>query len=460
MSLCGLAVTVHHYLAVGYTAPTEQGLLLFDLQTGGPPLRLLWPAPFAPFDLADTPDGGLLVLDRVNAVYFALDEHFRLRGETRATTGPFRPVGGGPAEQVAVTTSLTADPLYAGSPLGPLDAISIEPGPTPGSALVLDSDPARGYSVVHLFVGAEAVWSTSLADAIEVIDQDDPTEHPQLYSLLGHDFCYLVAPPATGPLTPPMLYIADAEGKQVVAFTVDPMSGVLEAQPDYLPMRRWDGKALVRAGAGAWYDFGDRWVPLEVYTDCLFEPTGALTTPVDFTLAGQPFDSQVPGCVWHRLFLDAEIPTGTSISVAARAADDPTLIVQTPWLAQPVPYQRTDGPELAWYDPWSDQRATDGSLPAGTGTFELLFQQVVGRYLEVQLTLTAGGHSTPAVRSLRAWYPRFSYPENYLPALYSEDAAPYGFLERFLANFEGFYTTTEERIEHSSLLLDARTTPV
>ena len=34
-----------------------------------------------------------------------------------------------------------------------------------------------------------------------------------------------------------------------------------------------------------------------------------------------------------------------------------------------------------------------------------------------------------------------------------------GFLERFLANFEGFYTVTEERIEHSSLLLDARTVP-
>ena len=146
-------MTTHHYLAVGYTALAEQGLLVFDLQGGGAPLRLLWPAPFAPFDLADTADGGLLVLDRTNAVYFALDEHFRLRGDTRAVTGPFRPVGGGPAEPVATTTSLTADPLYAGSPLGPVDAISIEPGPTPGSALVLDSDPARGYSVVHLFGG-------------------------------------------------------------------------------------------------------------------------------------------------------------------------------------------------------------------------------------------------------------------------------------------------------------------
>ena len=44
----GLAVTTHHYLAAGYVAADEQGLLLFDLQAGGAPMRLLWPAPFSP----------------------------------------------------------------------------------------------------------------------------------------------------------------------------------------------------------------------------------------------------------------------------------------------------------------------------------------------------------------------------------------------------------------------------
>ena len=68
--LAGFAVTTHHYLAAGYIADDEQGLLLFDLQAGGTPMRLLWPPPFAPFDLADTPDGGLLILDRSNATYF------------------------------------------------------------------------------------------------------------------------------------------------------------------------------------------------------------------------------------------------------------------------------------------------------------------------------------------------------------------------------------------------------
>ena len=424
LTLAGLAVTTHHYLAAGYVAAAERGLLLFDLQAGGAPMRLLWPAPFSPFDLADTPDGGLLVLDRQNAAYFALDEHFRLRGQASTTEGPFRPAGGGPPERFTGPVSPAAASLYAGSPLGPIDAISIEPGPGAGTVLILDSDPARGYSVVHLFDAGGPRWSASLADAIEVIDPADPTSTPQQYSLLGLDFAYLAAPPATGPLPPPMLYIADAEGAQVVAFSLDATSGVLEPQPDFLPLRRWDGKALVRAGDGAWYDFSDRWVPLEIYTECRFESSGSLTTPVDFApiapasttasppggVPGQPFDSQLPGCVWHRLLLDAQIPTGTRVKVRARAADDPALLMQSPWLPQPLPYPRSDGAELAWYDPWVDLRAADGSLPDGTGTFELLFQQVTGRFVEVELCLRGGGRSSPAVRSLRAWYPRFSYP--------------------------------------------------
>ena len=496
LTLAGLAVTTHHFLAAGYVAADEQGLLLFDLQAGGAPMRLVWPAPFAPFDLADTPDGGLLVLDRQNAVYFQLDEHFRLRGQTTTTHGLFRPAAGGAPERFTGPTFPSANPLYTGSPLGPISAISIEPGRVPGqSSSSTRIRPAATRSCTFLTRRGWR-WSTSLANAIEVIDATDPTDTPQQYSLLGLDFAYLVAPPATGPLPPPMLYIADAEGQQVVAFSLDATSGALEPQPDFLPLRRWDGKALVRAGTGAWYNFGDRWVPLEVYTECRFEQAGSLTTPVDFAAAtpasttasppagvpGQTFDSQLPGCVWHRLLLDALVPNGTmivqvplppasppgqlpqvttttSLVIRARAADDPALLAQSPWLPQPVPYLRTDGAELAWYDPWADQRAADGSLPAGTGTYELLFQQVRGRYLQVELSLAAGGRSSPAVRSLRAWYPRFSYPENYLPAVYRQDAAPYGFLERFLANFEGFYTVTEERIEHSSLLLDARTTP-
>lgn len=485
MTLQGLTVTSRNYLLAGYlypgtpSDPGESGLLVFDLQAGGEPLRMPWPAGsgFQPWDLADTPDGGALVLDRANATYWRLDAYLRVRGLQTSSAALFQPAGGGAAEMVTGPARPSGTPVTSPSLHTPIDPVSIEPGPG-GGVLILDSDPIRGYSLIHLFAGDELVWSVSLADAVEVIDPNDPTDTPSRYSLLGYDFAY-----TAGPLLPPpdgsaLLYIADSEGKQVIAFELETVEAGASSEhtvvprPDFLPLRRWDGKALVRAGDEVWYDFNDEWVQVAVFTECRFRSEATLTTSIGFTglleadpsgtgvpaPPGSPFDSQLPGCVWHRLFLDAEIPNGTSVSIRARASDDPDLLPLAQWLPQPVPYERTDGAELAWYDPWADQRDTSGQLPDHTGTWELLFQQVIGRYLELELTLQGNGRSTPLLRSVRAWYPRFSYATHYLPAIYAASDSPDRFLDRFLANFEGFYTVTEERIEHSALLLDARTT--
>jgi phage tail-like protein len=485
MTLQGLTVTSRHYLLAGYlfpgtpSDPGESGLLVFDLQAGGEPLRMPWPggSGFQPWDLADTPDGGALVLDRANATYWQLDVHLRVRGQQASFPALFQPADGSTVETVTGPAQPIGTPVASPSLYTPIDPVSIEPGPD-GGVLILDSDTMRGYSLVHLFAGDELVWSVSFADAVEVIEPNDPTSTPIRYSVLGYDFAYATGPLSTAPGSPALLYLADSEGKQVIAFEVETVEAgasvehTVVARPDFLPLRRWDGKALVRAGTDVWYDFGDDWIQLAVFTECRFRSSATLTTPIGFTdvleadpsatgvptPAGSPFDSQLPGCVWHRLFLDAEIPNGTSVTVRARASDDPDLLPLAQWLPQPVPYERSDGPELPWYDPWADQRDSGGQLPDRTGTWELLFQQVTGRYLELELTLQGNGRSTPLLRSLRAWYPRFSYATHYLPAIYPASDSPDRFLDRFLAIFEGFYTTTEERIEHSSLLLDARTT--
>ncbi|GAC1361297.1 MAG: hypothetical protein NVSMB32_00020 [Actinomycetota bacterium] len=469
--LQGLAVTTRHYLVVGYwsrpadaAVTPEQGLLVFDLHQAGDPLRLLWPGDttFRPWDLADTSGGGVLVLDRHHATYWELDADFRCLGHIDPDLpAPFEPVDPvQPRVRISGRVTPVGFSLRGTSLPQAIDPISIEPGPE-GTVVILDSAPGADYSQVLLYRGASPMARFSLKEAVEVIDPASPDGRPARYSVRGHDIAYLAGPPATGPLGPPMLYIADAMGKQAIAFTLDMGKERLVAQPDFLPLRRWEGKALVRAAEGAWYDFDDRWVPLEPFGLCEFVPEGRLTTSTSFNPAwpGQPFDSNIPGCTWHRLFIDAQVPGGTSVAVRARAADDATLLTQTPWTSQPVPYRRSDGAELPWYDPWPDLRLPDRSLPAGTGTWELLFQGIHGRYLEVELSLRGGGGSSPALRALRAWYPRFSYRDHYLPAAYTEEDTPAGFLDRFLANFEGFYTGIEEHIEHSHLLLDARTAP-
>jgi phage tail-like protein len=468
--LSGLAVTTHHYLVAGYTSDDESGLLLFDLQAGGAPQRLIWPATqsFTPIDMCELPDGGVLVLDADHSCYWRLDEHFRVRGTERARVGSFAGVDGSGSLRYPEPANLSPHLLAApdGAALHP---ISIEPGPD-GSVLLLDADQLRGYSVLYCFDEETLRWATPLRAIVEVIDPADETNTSQKYSLLGYDFVYLVAPPATGPLQPPMLYVADAEGDQVVAFALDDPTGALTAADDFLPMRRWAGRALVRAAEGAWYDFGERWIPLTVFTECRFASEATLVTaPPSGTLPGETFDSQRLGCVWHRLLLDAYVPTGTAISIRARAADEVVLLEIEPWVSQPIPYQRSGGAELPWADIWADRRssvaggapvgADVGTLPAEMGTYELLFQQVYGRFLQLEITVSGGGRSSATIRSVRAWFPRFSYVEHYMPTIYAQHDLPDRFLERFLANPEGLNTALEEKIEHSHLILDPRTAP-
>jgi phage tail-like protein len=60
---------------------------------------------------------------------------------------------------------------------------------------------------------------------------------------------------------------------------------------------------------------------------------------------------------------------------------------------------------------------------------------------------------------LRVWYPRFSYLEQYLPAVYRENADSASFLDRFLANVEGFFTNIEDKVAAAQCLLDVRCAP-
>jgi phage tail-like protein len=87
----------------------------------------------------------------------------------------------------------------------------------------------------------------------------------------------------------------------------------------------------------------------------------------------------------------------------------------------------------------------------------VLLQRATGRYLQLQITLTGNGRTTPAVRALRAYYPRFAYPHRYLPEVYLEDSESNWFLERFLANPEGFFTDLEGKVRDIPLQFDPRT---
>ena len=438
--LSGLAVTTQDYLAAGTADPP--GLLVFDLRTGGEPRQLLWPAtaPFAPFDLSAASDGGLFVLDRQARRVWRLDRTFAVAGHgAAAPVGPeaFSAVDGSashPAGRPSVLTPDLAIPLAAPNPV----AVAALPD---GSFLILDSPPGASFSTVFRYKdGAPAGTGVSTEKAESLIAPDLRAG----FRLLGHDFAYVEKRTGTQEPLDDLLFVVGADGDQAFAFHLIRQGEQIDLDPvaEFFPLRLYGGRALVAGAGQVLYDIEDRWVPLVPQRRARFAESA--------TLYVEKFDGKQPGCVWHRLLIDATIPPECEVEVASRAADDAALLPSAAWSSEPALLRRATGSELPWE---TAERA------AGLDTWELLFQRAQGRYLQLRLTLTGSGRSTPRIRALRAWYPRFSYRDHYLPAVYREDAESASFLDRFLANFEGFFTNIEDRIAAAQLLLDVRSAP-
>ncbi len=502
LRLRGLTVTTRNYLVVGDVS--NHGLLVFDLYNGGNPSLIRWPKTlaFSPWSLAATDDGGLLVLDRRHSIYWVFDAHLRPVPDGQDEEMTFQPANTESTRQPHRMRRSFHPQGYSLLKTGndgtqvPIAAISIQPGPD-CHVLILESDPAQAYSVIYEYDKAKQVAVYPLKDIIDVMDPDngDGGTIPVTFSIIGHDFAY-VADGGSAAQLPGCgcadgmghgaIYVADHRGKQAFGLVMDRQQMRLRGERDFLPLRRWDGRGFVTANGEVYYDYGERWVPLKVFAECHYVSQAMLTTPTNFAEAqnlasdatlllpasvssspsggpplsvipmGGPFDSAIIGCVWHRLMLDAQIPQGTEIAVRVRASDDADLLLQEDWRHLPGPYLRSRGAELPFYDPWHNDSQP---LPQGTGTWELLFQDIQGRYLQLELTMRGTGRSTPAIRALRAWYPRFSYLEHYLPAVYREDPLATSFLDRWLANFEGLYTNLEDKIQQIAELFDARTAP-
>lgn len=251
------------------------------------------------------------------------------------------------------------------------------------------------------------------------------------------------------------LFVATASGNQALAFAVSagPQAFSLRGAVELFPLRRFGGRALLEIRGTAYYDSGVaklRWVPIVQQPRARYRESAELITRV--------LDGRELQCVWDRVMLDACIPADSRIEVWCRASDERVgdYEVIGGWMAQPQAYLRGDGAEL----PWLRAEAVRGTQrESGTGTWELLLQNARGRYLQLKLRLSGNGTVTPWVRALSAWYPRFSYPQRFLPAVYREDPFAGSFIDRFLANMEGINTVLEGRIVQAQALLDARTAP-
>lgn len=458
LPLSGLAVTEDHYLVIGVLQPA--GLLIFDLHTGGEPTQLLWPneVDFKPFDMAARPGGGVWILDRERDCYWGLDRHFNLidSGLPDLDVGPepatdFKPlaVSGGPPPTERRTFPRSI-PLDLASPLQAIDPIAIEALPD-GTVLILDRDPdpKQRFSKVYRYDLSQRIGEIST----EAVQPLSDTEQESEFRLVGYDIAFLPKHVADGIAVPDRLYVAADDGNQTYVFNLSQLAQRvgLEWQPvpEFLPMRLFGGKGLVTAGTEVYYDFSESWIPVVAQRRPRYEDQATLATPPN------AFDGVEPDCVWHRLLLDACIPPETKVEIWSRAANELFDLELTPWSREPTLQLRGDGSEL----PFLPRKRTLDEREHGDGTWELLFQRARGRFLQLQLSLSGNERTTPHLRALRAYFPRFSYLKHYLPSVYREDEQSASFLERFLANLEGIYTSLEDKIAAVQVLFDTRSAP-
>jgi hypothetical protein len=166
---------------------------------------------------------------------------------------------------------------------------------------------------------------------------------------------------------PVEIFVVQQEGNQAYVFKLDrdkDENWTFNSLPGYRPMRRFGGRGLVTLKDLPHYDFAESWVPLIEEARPRYDMQGVLRTPV--------LDGKEPDCVWHRLMLDACVPSDTTLNVWTRWANDEELLEHAEWMEEPRPYLRRNGSEIPFLHP--------ATVPAcaGRGHWELLFHMRAG----------------------------------------------------------------------------------
>ncbi|HEU4837588.1 MAG TPA: phage tail protein [Pyrinomonadaceae bacterium] len=150
-------------------------------------------------------------------------------------------------------------------------------------------------------------------------------------------------------------------------------------------------------------------------------------------LLTKAIDSGIPRCRWHRLTLDAEVPSGTTLEVAVATGE----------------LNREGKHDLPHERDWQVARA---------GSSDFLINQPPGRYLFVRLIFKGKGAVTPLVRRIKLEFPRVTSLD-LLPPIYRENPDAEDFTERFLALFDASIADLDRAIERAPALLDAGGVP-
>jgi phage tail-like protein len=182
---------------------------------------------------------------------------------------------------------------------------------------------------------------------------------------------------------------------------------------------------------------------------------------------------------WGRIFVDACVPSGTSVRVYAITSDDDAVADPVPWTpprgaAPPTPPEPTpllpsaaavaalplDGDRIGrlFRRPGGAERPWASPDPEGLATYEAPVLAPPGRYLWLLLQLAGNGRVTPRVREVRVERPGHRLATA-LPPPWSAHEGDAAFLQHFLEPAEGLLHELDERAALRAFLLDPGITP-
>lgn len=466
-------------LALGFDGclyiATATSVIVRDVRGRNPSVEVKL-ADFSPWRLAADPSGGAWVLDRANI------KLARLAGQLwpapRAWNVPpdaFQPLeeNPNPFRLALVSTSwLEAgeDPVaLACSPAGRL------------AVLVWRANPALSARVRLVTTGTTSPAPTATLKEIK---------RPFSLAWISEDRFAVIAPGV----------------KEAIVYAF--ADGEVGASGEIFPLRDHDGGPFMH-GVSLPVEYLSQSPAVDEPARVIPRPLVSVSLPA-FTSSAvgylkTPLDSGVAGTAWHRLYVEAHIPAETSFTLWLAATDDGTHsreLGEADWqphhfgvrpAVPPLAPEAANDPAspydleplAGWVAARSEIPGFDGFLtdepePDRTGLLTVLIQRshrpvrtLHGRFLHLRIELRGDGRATPCLHALRAYAPRFSYQDKYLPALYRESefgpeadritsrepSTRADFLGRLLANFEGVLTPLEDQVAGAWLRTEASRTP-
>ena len=149
------------------------------------------------------------------------------------------------------------------------------------------------------------------------------------------------------------------------------------------------------------------------------------------TYRSLPLDSGLPGCRWHRVRVDATVPSGTSVRLAVATSD--------------APPEDHEPHAVDWFD-------------VGVGVTDALLRTPPGRWAFLRVRLAGDGRRTPVLHGIRLDLPRRTAVDD-LPAVFSEDPRARDFTERFVGLFDAWLEDVDDVLDRRAALLDPAALP-